>query len=94
MDRKRRDAECYTVQVRAAKLPSGGRHVTPVGEWLSLVEHLVRDQGVGGSNPLSPTNYRNPIIELARLLFRSLRQLGSIKQFLDLMYRCLRIRRD
>ena len=29
---------------------------SPVGEWLSLVEHLVRDQGVGGSNPLSPTN--------------------------------------
>ena len=28
------------------------------GEWLSLVEHLVRDQGVGGSNPLSPTNLR------------------------------------
>ena len=39
-------------------------HVVPVivsvdlvGEWLSLVEHLVRDQGVGGSNPLSPTNF-------------------------------------
>ena len=33
-------------------------HMAPsnVGEWLSLVEHLVRDQGVGGSNPLSPTN--------------------------------------
>ena len=30
--------------------------VSFVGEWLSLVEHLVRDQGVGGSNPLSPTN--------------------------------------
>jgi hypothetical protein len=30
-----------------------------VGEWLSLVEHLVRDQGVGGSNPLSPTNIFN-----------------------------------
>ena len=30
--------------------------LTLVGEWLSLVEHLVRDQGVGGSNPLSPTN--------------------------------------
>jgi hypothetical protein len=29
-----------------------------VGEWLSLVEHLVRDQGVGGSNPLSPTNLK------------------------------------
>ena len=28
-----------------------------VGEWLSLVEHLVRDQGVGGSNPLSPTKF-------------------------------------
>jgi hypothetical protein len=26
-----------------------------VGAWLSLVEHLVRDQGVGGSNPLAPT---------------------------------------
>src|SRR6266436_817514 len=44
---------------------SSSRHVVPVvaviqssvGEWLSLVEHLVRDQGVGGSNPLSPTNY-------------------------------------
>src|SRR5437660_12889638 len=42
---------------------SSSRHVVPVvaviqndvGEWLSLVEHLVRDQGVGGSNPLSPT---------------------------------------
>src|ERR1700674_5589882 len=42
---------------------SSSRHIVPVvaviqpsvGEWLSLVEHLVRDQGVGGSNPLSPT---------------------------------------
>src|SRR5208283_2797525 len=32
-----------------------------VGEWLSLVEHLVRDQGVGGSNPLSPTNLFNKL---------------------------------
>ncbi len=23
--------------------------------WLSLVEHLVRDQGVAGSNPVIPT---------------------------------------
>ena len=40
-----------------------------VGEWLSLVEHLVRDQGVGGSNPLSPTNTFNglqPLIDPAR----------------------------
>src|ERR1700682_485950 len=26
-----------------------------VGAWLSLVEQLVRDPGVGGSNPLGPT---------------------------------------
>ena len=29
---------------------------------------MVRDQGVGGSNPLSPTNYLNPVIELPRQL--------------------------
>ncbi len=26
-----------------------------VGTWLRLVEHSVRDAGVGGSNPLVPT---------------------------------------
>src|SRR6185437_2159032 len=30
-------------------------HISPVGAWLSLVEHSVRDRGVGGSNPLAPT---------------------------------------
>jgi hypothetical protein len=40
----------YAQRVRA------GFHV---GEWLSLVEHLVRDQGVGGSNPLSPTIFQS-----------------------------------
>src|SRR6266700_8437613 len=35
-----------------------------VGEWLSLVEHLVRDQGVGGSNPLSPTNKINHLKQI------------------------------
>src|ERR1700692_4223163 len=65
---------------------SASRHVVPVvfviqssvGEWLSLVEHLVRDQGVGGSNPLSPTNYFNPVIELASLPFPRFPELGSI----------------
>ena len=32
-------------------------NVIKVGEWLSLVEHSVRDAGVGGSNPLFPTTY-------------------------------------
>jgi hypothetical protein len=27
-----------------------------IGVWLSLVEHLVRDEGVAGSNPATPTN--------------------------------------
>ena len=33
-----------------------------VGAWLSLVEHSVRDRGVGGSNPLAPTtsSLKNP----------------------------------
>jgi hypothetical protein len=48
-----------------------------VGEWLSLVEHLVRDQGVGGSNPLSPTNYFNPVIELASFRFLQIPHLES-----------------
>ena len=39
--------------------------------------NLVRDQGVGGSNPLSPTNYLNPIIELASLRVLQFRQLES-----------------
>ena len=40
-----------------------------VGEWLSLVEHLVRDQGVGGSNPLSPTNIFKDISRPTELQF-------------------------
>ncbi len=41
---------------RSRVFPNTRRIPQSVGEWLSLVEHLVRDQGVGGSNPLSPTN--------------------------------------
>ena len=40
---------------RARPRPSDTHPQPKFGEWLSLVEHLVRDQGVGGSNPLSPT---------------------------------------
>src|ERR1019366_7214528 len=51
--------ECYNLRVlqqfllRAPRTSSSAP--AHIGEWLSLVEHLVRDQGVGGSNPLSPT---------------------------------------
>ena len=42
---------------------------TVIGEWLSLVEHLVRDQGVGGSNPLSPTNlFKRTAKSLSRIV--------------------------
>ena len=30
------------------------------GDWRSLVAHFVRDEGVGGSNPLSPTKFKKP----------------------------------
>src|ERR1700676_3027594 len=45
---------CSIVSAKSA--PNPPAPLDKVGEWLSLVEHLVRDQGVGGSNPLSPTN--------------------------------------
>ena len=43
------------IKVCPAVYAQPAAQVSHVGEWLSLVEHLVRDQGVGGSNPLSPT---------------------------------------
>ena len=48
------ERECYNEDLSMAARVCGGFSL--FGEWLSLVEHLVRDQGVGGSNPLSPTN--------------------------------------
>src|ERR1700690_2406975 len=66
-----RGTECYNFEVRqqflrrAPAFPLAPLH--KVGEWLSLVEHLVRDQGVGGSNPLSPTNSFNSLHTLNKL---------------------------
>jgi hypothetical protein len=53
------------------------------GEWLSLVEHLVRDQGVGGSNPLSPTKAFRisgvvPVYPIFRLIFLGYRDYSFI----------------
>src|SRR5690349_5347390 len=64
-ERSRPSVGCYTFIgitclgpcVPSAHVVSMIASVDLVGEWLSLVEHLVRDQGVGGSNPLSPTNF-------------------------------------
>lgn len=39
----------------ASRKPHGYKPPPQVGVWLSLVEHCVRDAGVGGSNPLTPT---------------------------------------
>ena len=42
-----------------------------VGVWLSLVEHTVRDRGVAGSNPVTPTIF-------SFLLFASLSVLSAL----------------
>ncbi len=61
--RKGRQAKQHEALQIAAHFRSRGcnRKIKAIGEWLSLVEHLVRDQGVGGSNPLSPTNIFNSL---------------------------------
>ncbi len=43
----------YTLRARAAR---GAAGIT-VGAWRSLVARIVRDDEVGGSNPLAPTTY-------------------------------------
>lgn len=37
------------------------------GDWRSLVAHFVRDEGVGGSNPLIPTKYFNLLCSLKQV---------------------------
>ena len=63
-------AGCYNLDVfqqfLLRALSNSSSAPAQVGEWLSLVEHLVRDQGVGGSNPLSPTNLINFSLILQR----------------------------
>ena len=60
---------------------SEGRFVIPRVQfaWRRLQhQHLVRDQGVGGSNPLSPTIIPKQLIELARTPFLEISTFGSV----------------
>ena len=50
-----------------------------VGMWLSLVEHLVRDEGVGGSNPLIPTRQQTEIINDFRFFVSSNSGAGMVR---------------
>src|SRR5258706_16458690 len=67
------DVTIEVIALRRCPIPA---REPSVGEWLSLVEHLVRDQGVGGSNPLSPTNLFNEInrASLSRTQFFVIRE--------------------
>ncbi len=40
-----------------------------VGMWLSLVEHVLREHGVGGSNPLIPTSNSKGFRLISETLF-------------------------
>ena len=56
----RRSMRCFPTRLPKPADPGGADCATIascVGAWLSLVEHSVRDRGVGGSNPLAPTTF-------------------------------------
>ena len=78
-EKGRMRCECYNKFDRIFRAHSRSfQRPSEVGEWLSLVEHLVRDQGVGGSNPLSPTINPKQLIGLARTPFLWISTFGSV----------------
>ena len=67
-----------------------------IGAWLSLVERLVRDQEVEGSNPSAPTNFSNNFnnINILKCVERRLfRVFGQISD-LDLLVSHQRVGRN
>src|SRR3982750_280291 len=52
--RQRRVVTAAPLAVRL-KPPPLGERIPELGVWRSLVAHLLWEQGVGGSNPLTPT---------------------------------------
>ena len=56
--------------LRSAVLVGAGCTHPADGAWLSLVEHSVRDRGVGGSNPLAPTTHSHRFIRGRSEVFR------------------------
>src|SRR5258707_5377087 len=61
------ESRCYNDRVVFFSRAAKPARRSSVGEWLSLVEHLVRDQGVGGSNPLSPTISNQVLVDTRRV---------------------------
>ena len=55
----------------AVAISRAGAFSGPVGVWLSLVEHLVRDEGVAGSNPATPTSYTSKAL-ISRIFLQTL----------------------
>lgn len=51
------------------------------GAWLSLAERLVRDQEVGGSNPLAPTIFLNDMMMQQGIRLQTMRA-GAVQALL------------
>jgi hypothetical protein len=67
-----------------------GEYATPNGKWLSLVEHLVWDQGVAGSNPVFPTMSFGALAQLGEHLLCKQGVSGSIPLGSTNLYKIIR----
>ena len=60
-------------------MPRPLQRALSVGAWRSLVARIVRDDEVGGSNPLAPTRLTFPVLRIAR--FGARRNLARARGF-------------